>query len=220
MSAFADNPFQLILLLVGMSLLPFAAMVGTSYLKLTVVLALVRNALGIQSIPSNMVINALALILTFFIMAPHVQQAWDILQQPPESATPEAPIPMETLAAAAEPFRDFLRHHATERDRVFFTRTAERLWATPSSTPHVNPESFFILLPAFTVSELTRAFQIGFLIYLPFIVIDLIISNLLLAMGMMMVSPVTISLPFKLLLFVMVSGWTRLIQGLVQGYLQ
>ena len=80
-------------------------------------------------------------------------------------------------------------------------------------------ESFFILLPAFTVSELTRAFQVGFLVYLPFIVIDLIVSNILLAMGMMMVSPVTISLPFKLLLFVMVSGWTRLIQGLVQGYL-
>jgi type III secretion protein R len=84
----------------------------------------------------------------------------------------------------------------------------------------VDPQSFAVLLPAFTVSELTRAFQIGFLVYLPFIVIDLIISNILLAMGMMMVSPVTISLPFKLLLFVMVSGWTRLIQGLVQSYLQ
>lgn len=215
LTTFAAEPFQLILVLVGMSLLPFVAMVGTSYLKLTVVFALVRNALGIQSIPSNMVINALALILTFYIMAPRAQAALAILQQ-----TGDAPLTRATLVAAAEPFRAFLLQHTAERDRAFFVRTAERLWAEGEKPYVVDPNSFVVLLPAFTVSELTRAFQIGFLVYLPFIVIDLIVSNILLAMGMMMVSPVTISLPFKLLLFVMVSGWTRLIQGLVQSYLQ
>ena len=215
LTTFAAEPFQLILVLVGMSLLPFVAMVGTSYLKLTVVFALVRNALGIQSIPSNMVINALALILTFYIMAPRAQAALEILQQ-----TGNAPLTRATLVAAAEPFRAFLLQHTAERDRAFFVRTAEHLWAEGDKPCVVDPKSFVVLLPAFTVSELTRAFQIGFLVYLPFIVIDLIVSNILLAMGMMMVSPVTISLPFKLLLFVMVSGWTRLIQGLVQSYLQ
>ena len=211
----AADPFTLILVLVGMSLLPFVAMVGTSYLKLTVVFALVRNALGIQSIPSNLVINAMALILTFYIMAPRAQAAWEVLQQHEGK-----PMTREVVVAAAEPLRAFLLQHTAERDRAFFVRTAERLWSEGGEPCVVDPQRFAVLLPAFTVSELTRAFQIGFLVYLPFIVIDLIISNILLAMGMMMVSPVTISLPFKLLLFVMVSGWTRLIQGLVQSYLQ
>lgn len=215
----AADPFALIALLAGMSLLPFAAMVGTSYLKLSVVLALVRNALGIQSIPSNAVINAMALMLSFYIMAPRVQHAWEVLHSSGVSFSAPTQIAPETWQEAAAPFRAFLLQNASERDRLFFVRTAERLWSCDGSPAEVDPESFFILLPAFTVSELTRAFQVGFLVYLPFIVIDLIVSNILLAMGMMMVSPVTISLPFKLLLFVMVSGWTRLIQGLVQGYL-
>jgi type III secretion protein R len=123
------------------------------------------------------------------------------------------------VAKAAEPFREFLSKHTTDRERAFFVGTAERLWAKDENEPAVvDPESFFILIPSFCVSELTKAFQIGFLVYLPFIAIDIIVSNILLAMGMMMVSPVTISLPFKLLLFVMVDGWTLLVQGLVRGY--
>ena len=123
------------------------------------------------------------------------------------------------LAAAAEPFRRFLSEHTSDRERAFFINTAERLWAkNPDEPAKVDGESFCILIPSFCVSELTKSFQIGFLVYLPFIAIDIIVSNILLAMGMMMVSPVTISLPFKLLLFVMVNGWTLLIQGLVRGY--
>ena len=105
------------------------------------------------------------------------------------------------------------------RERAFFVSTAENLWGHDDEPAVVDPESFYILVPSFCVSELTKAFQIGFLVYLPFIAIDIIVSNILLAMGMMMVSPVTISLPFKLLLFVMVDGWTLLVQGLVRGYL-
>ena len=126
----------------------------------------------------------------------------------------------QAVAKAAEPFRSFLSKHTSDRERAFFVHTAERLWATDPDTPAVvDHESFYILIPSFCVSELAKAFQIGFLVYLPFIAIDIIVSNILLAMGMMMVSPVTISLPFKLLLFVMVDGWTLLIQGLVRGYM-
>ncbi len=236
---FHTDPFSLIIVFVGMSLLPFVAMIATSYLKIVVVMSLIRNALGIQSIPPNMVINALAMILTFYIMAPVAQESWNILKAedakakieqrarpPADKDSPSMAADAPTIfshstafAAAAEPFRRFLSQRTSDRERAFFVSTAERLWAKDPDEPAlVDPESFCILLPSFCVSELTKAFQIGFLVYLPFIAIDIIVSNILLAMGMMMVSPVTISLPFKLLLFVMVNGWTLLIQGLVRGY--
>lgn len=223
---FQTDSFALLAVLIGMSLLPFAAMIATSYLKIVVVMQLIRNALGIQSIPPNMVINALALMLSFYIMAPVVSSSWDILRDGMKDNKPEVIYQTDLAVRAAEPFRDFLVQQADERQVAFFTRTAERLWATTDATTGeevpavVDSKSFFVLVPAFCVSELTRAFQIGFLIYLPFIAIDIIISNILLAMGMMMVSPVTISLPFKLLLFVLVNGWTLLIQGLVQSYIR
>ena len=237
---FQTNPFLLIVMFVGLSLLPFVAMVAPTYLKIVVVLSLIRNALGVQSIPPNMVINALAMILTFYIMAPVMGESWNIAKaeleksqavansnaqqapgQPPPAVAADTGQRFETeaVAKAAEPFRDFLSKHTSDRERAFFVHTAERLWAKEDGEPaKVDSESFCILIPSFCVSELTKAFQIGFLVYLPFIAIDIIVSNILLAMGMMMVSPVTISLPFKLLLFVMVNGWTLLIQGLVRGY--
>ncbi|MBR1586768.1 MAG: type III secretion system export apparatus subunit SctR [Kiritimatiellae bacterium] len=235
---FQTDPFSLIVLFVGLSLLPFVAMIATSYLKIVVVMSLIRNALGIQSIPPNMVINALAMILTFYIMAPIMGESWNIakteLSKAPVSAASTARpaggvqaaaasaggrwFETDAVAKAAEPFRVFLAKHTTPRERAFFVKTAEQLWGKDGEPAKVDAESFYILIPSFCVSELTKAFQIGFLVYLPFIAIDIIVSNILLAMGMMMVSPVTISLPFKLLLFVMVNGWTLLIQGLVRGY--
>ena len=227
---FQTDPFSLIILFVGLSLLPFLAMIATSYLKIVVVMSLIRNALGIQSIPPNMVVNAIAMILTFYIMAPIAGESWNIAsEQLARTRTPAAAVEAATpdglfletdaIAAAAEPFRRFLSEHTAMRERAFFVNTAETLWGHDDEPAVVDPESFYILIPAFCVSELTKAFQIGFLVYLPFIAIDIIVSNILLAMGMMMVSPVTISLPFKLLLFVMVDGWTLLVQGLVRGYL-
>ena len=215
---FQTDPFSLIVLLVGLSLLPFLAMIATSYLKIVVVISLIRNALGIQSIPPNMVVNALAMILTFYIMAPVCSESWEIAKT--ELANkPAAVHETDAVAKAAEPFRQFMLKHTGDRERAFFVNTAEKLWAKGDEPAAVDPEGFAILIPSFCVSELTKAFQIGFLVYLPFIAIDIIVSNILLAMGMMMVSPVTISLPFKLLLFVMVNGWTLLIQGLVRGYI-
>ncbi len=223
------DPFALIVLFIGMSLLPFLAMVSTCYLKIVVVMSLIRNALGVQSIPPNMVINALALILTFYVMSPIGSKSWDILQEGMKNNKPEVIYKTDLASRAAEPFREFLQRNTSEQHHAFFVRTAEKLWATEQEDENgnivkvpakVDERSFFILVPSFCVSELTRAFQIGFLVYLPFIAIDIIVSNILLAMGMMMVSPVTISLPFKLLLFVMVNGWARLIQGLLQSYVQ
>ena len=238
---FQTDPFSLIVLFVGLSLLPFVAMVATSYLKIVVVMSLIRNALGIQSIPPNMVLNALAMILTFYIMSPMMGESWEALSESRKAASRQAAAQQAAQSAdkgaiahsppvfdvstadmekAAEPFRRFLSSHTSERERAFFVSTAERLWSKEEGKlAVVDHESFYILIPSFCVSELTKAFQIGFLVYLPFIASDIIVSNILLAMGMMMVSPVTISLPFKLLLFVMVNGWTLLIQGLVRGYM-
>lgn len=217
---FQTDPFSLIVLFVGMSLLPFVAMVATSYLKIVVVISLIRNALGVQSIPPNMVVNALALILSFYIMAPVVQDGYEIFQaESAKNRETAALYETDIIAKSTEPMRDWLIKQTDDRSRAFFVSTAEQLWAKEGEDKAVvDPDSFFILIPGFCVSELTKAFQIGFLVYLPFIAIDIIVSNILLAMGMMMVSPVTISLPFKLLLFVMVNGWTLLIQGLVRGY--
>ena len=236
---FQTDPFALIIVLVGLSLIPFIAMITTSYLKIVVVMSLIRNALGIQSIPPNMVLNALAMILTFYIMAPVVSESWSAIVESQKAmaakagtvalqaqgqgtlAHPSSTIDLSSLdlSKAGEPFRRFLSEHTAPRERAFFIKTAETLWGKDGEPAAVDPESYWILLPSFCVSELTKAFQIGFLVYLPFIAIDIIVSNILLAMGMMMVSPVTISLPFKLLLFVMVNGWTLLIQGLVKGYI-
>ena len=152
-----------------------------------------------------------------------------MLQEGLRDNKPEVIYKTDLVSRSAEPFREFLLKNTAEQHHAFFVRTAEKLWAKEVEDESgnvvkvpakVDERSFFILVPSFCVSELTRAFQIGFLVYLPFIAIDIIVSNILLAMGMMMVSPVTISLPFKLLLFVMVNGWARLIQGLVQSYVQ
>ena len=219
---FGTNAFHLIALFTGLSLAALLAMVATSFLKLVVVMGLVRNALGIQSIPPNMVLNALAVILTFYILSPVGEEMWSLYGKLSAEVPSEGKVEDWTriVVKSAEPYRRWLDKQTGERERAFFVSTAERLWRKDGAEAQgVSPNSFHILIPSFCVSELSRAFKIGFLVYLPFIAIDIIVSNILLAMGMMMVSPVTISLPFKLLLFVMVDGWTLLIQGLVRGYM-
>jgi type III secretion protein R len=211
-----SDPIVLIAVLVALSLAPFVAIMVTSYVKLIVVLRLLRNALGIQQIPPNMVLNGLAVILSIYIMAPVAQKTYERLEQVKQ--TPRSVREAGAIARdAVEPLRGFLLRHASVRERRFFHRSAVRLWSKEEAAG-LTDDSLLVLLPAFTVSELTSAFKIGFLIYLPFIVIDLIISNILMAMGMMMVSPTTISLPFKLLLFVLIDGWTRLVHGLILTY--
>jgi type III secretion protein R len=216
MQASMPDPIYLIAILVFMGLAPFVAMMITSFVKLVVVLSLIRNALGIQQIPPNMVMNGLALILTLYIMNPVMQETFEILQGQ-EINTKEIESIRDAVLVGQEPLRQFLLKHSNERERAFFYNSAKKLW-TPEQAEGLADDDLMVLVPAFTVTELTSAFQIGFLIYLPFIAIDIIVSNILLAMGMMMVSPMTISLPFKLLLFVVVDGWTRLVHGLVLTY--
>ncbi|MGV8939890.1 MAG: type III secretion system export apparatus subunit SctR [Allorhizobium sp.] len=210
------DPLNLILLVAAAALFPFIAVVATSFIKISVVFLLVRNAIGVQNIPPNMALNALAIILSGYIMAPIVVQTFNRLE--PQQFNYNT---MEGLRGAYEagsgPLTAFLDKHASPREKVFFMEAAKTLWP-PEMAATLSEKSLAVVLPAFTVSQLREAFEIGFLLYLPFIAIDLIVSNILLAMGMMMVSPLTISLPFKLFLFVMIDGWSRLILGLVKTY--
>jgi len=210
------DPFYLILGLAAIALVPFFAVMATSFVKIAVVIGLLRNALGIQQIPPNMAIYGLSIILTAYIMAPVGIATYEEFSNNPISLqnTEELKALLET---ASGPYKEFLVRHGSEDEQAFFLETAEDIWPEEVAQS-LEEDSLFVLIPAFTASELTNAFEIGFLIYLPFLAIDLIISNILLAMGMMMVSPMTISLPFKLLLFVLMDGWVRLIHGLVLSY--
>jgi type III secretion protein R len=210
------DPLNLILVLAAAALLPFLAVVATAFIKIAVVLLLVRNALGVQQIPPNIALNALALILSGYVMAPVIVETYQILTSGDFSFETVEGVEA-TYQAAKGPLIEFLDRHAAPREKAFFLEAAGELWP-PELAATLTEQSFAVVLPAFTVTELREAFEIGFLLYLPFIAIDLIVSNILLAMGMMMVSPLTISLPFKLFLFVMVDGWSRLILGLVQTY--
>ncbi|MCR5814012.1 MAG: type III secretion system export apparatus subunit SctR [Desulfovibrio sp.] len=211
------NPIYLVVGLAILGLAPFLLMLITSYVKIVVVTSLVRNALGVQQIPPTMVINGLAIILTVFIMAPAFTDTLRLLEK--QSITGNSP-PSELLQAVqncSPPIRKFLKDNTSPVILNAFIGTARRVWPQEMRVD-ITRENLLILVPAFTITELTHAFQMGFLLYLPFVTIDLIISNILLAMGMMMVSPMTISLPFKILLFVTLDGWLKISQGLLLSY--
>ncbi len=212
------TPASLILGMSLLALLPFIAVMVTSYVKLVVVFSLVRNAIGIQQVPPNMVMNSMAILLSLFIMAPVGKAMYGAaVDSGATGASGVADLRAEQIERVAEPIRNFLQKHSHPSMRILFLKAAGQLWGgEPGVT--ADPDGLFILAPAFMLTELTEAFQIGFLLYLPFIVVDLVISNILLAMGMMMLSPTTISLPFKLLVFVMINGWTRVIEGLMSTY--
>ena len=212
------NPLNLIMIMALMGLLPFMVTLMTSYIKIIVVTFLIRNALGVQQVPPSMVLSGLALILSIFVMAPVAMQTYNLLEKEQidtASITPAQII--ETASNVSGPIKTFLKNNTSEEILKSFTNTAQRIWPEDLKKS-IDEDSFVIIIPSFVISELTKAFQIGFLLYLPFIAIDLIISNILWAMGMMMVSPMTISLPFKLMLFVTLNGWLKLSQGLLYSY--
>lgn len=230
-----DLLFWIVLLCV-MALAPFVLTMITSFAKLVIVGGILRHALGTQQIPPNTVITGLALILTVHIMAPvAIRIHEDYLQR---KAALGPAINQETpgqtfdrvLASVEPPIRQFLIKHSHNANRELFRRLQARLrkahGLSPTTRPALAPsaawdsvfEDITIHAPAFILTELTEAFQIGFLIFVPFLVIDLVVSNILLAMGMQMLSPVTISMPLKLLLFVLIDGWKIILQGLVLGY--
>ncbi len=211
------DPVALAFALGLLALLPLILVTTTSFLKIAIVLSLVRNALGVQQAPPNMAIYALSVLLSMYVMAPVGYKIADIISQEKDPT-----ISVRTMLAvgkqSAEPLKEFLVRNSKPEQRQFFFSAAKKLWPK-ELVEDATEADLLIVSPAFVVSELTAAFEIGFLLFLPFVVIDLVISNILMAMGMMMVSPVTISLPLKLFLFVMVDGWSRLVHGLTMTYM-
>jgi type III secretion protein R len=210
-----------------LSLLPFIVMILSSFLKIVIVLSLLRSALGVQQAPPNQVINGVAFMLSLFVMYPTVMKMYDAAQAtmaktkaPDSLVAPESSAYIMTIANdAKEPLREFLKKNSLAKHQALFYGMS--LKSLPEQhRDEVKPDDFMILVPAYITSQLKDAFEIGVLIYIPFFVIDLVTSNVLLAMGMMMLSPVTISMPLKLFLLVMLDGWTLLIDGLVNTFKQ
>ncbi|CAG1015440.1 Flagellar biosynthetic protein FliP [Burkholderiaceae bacterium] len=210
------SPSSALVTVVVLALAPFVAVMVTSFTKIVVVLSLLRNALGLQQVPPNVVLNGMAIVLTVYVMFPVGQQMGDKIGSIEGLGTSTKSL-LSAVDAAKEPLREFLIKHSNPRERAFFLRTAQKSLA-PERAAQLSERDYIVVLPAFTVSELSTAFQIGFLIFLPFLVVDLVVSNILMAMGMQMLTPTTVSLPFKLLLFVLVDGWVKLSHGLVLSY--
>jgi len=210
--------------LTGLTLLPFAIMLLTSFMKIVVVLSLLRNALGVQQTPPNQVLNGIALLITIYVMFPTGLAMYTAAQVAIETNPPTAIISdqaavyvINVIDKAKEPLRDFLVRNTSSKHVRSFYNLAYKIFPDPYKQ-QLKQNDFIILIPSFITSQLKTAFEIGVLIYLPFFVIDLVVSNILLAMGMMMLSPLTIALPIKLLLLVMVDGWTVLVQGLAMSF--
>ncbi|GAA0337961.1 type III secretion system export apparatus subunit SctR [Morganella psychrotolerans] len=210
-----SDPLFLIALLAFLSFIPVIIVTGTAFIKIGIVFSLLRNAIGIQQIPSNLTMHSFALILTLFVMGPTLFDIKEIIDTEKLSGDPV--YLADTVMRAGDIYSRFLIKNTAPESRQFFQQTIQTIWPEKYHPAQDNPP-FYILLPSFTLSELISAFKIGFLLYLPFLAIDFIISNILLAMGMMMVSPMTISLPLKLLLFIMINGWEKLIRALLFSY--
>ncbi len=201
---------QILALMTALTVLPSLLLGMTAFTRIIIVLSILRQALGTQQTPPNQVLIALALFLTFFVMQPVFVQVHDLALGPVlDGDMPQA----EALAIASEIIKRFMVEHTRQTDLLMFADMAgDGPFARPEDVP------FHVLLPAFLTSELKTAFQIGFLLFLPFLVIDIVIASILMALGMMMVSPVMVALPFKLLLFVLVDGWALTVGSLVAGY--
>jgi flagellar biosynthetic protein FliP len=209
-SGLTERVVQLIALLTVLSLAPSILVMMTSFTRIVVVLSLLRTALGSGTAPPNAVIMSLALFLTAFVMGPALQQSYDNGIRPlvANQITPE-----QAFERSVAPLRTFMQKNVREQDLKLFVDMAKE-------PEPANPQdlSLRILVPAFMISELKRAFEIGFLLFLPFLIIDLVVASVLMSMGMMMLPPVVVSLPFKLIFFVLVDGWSLVAGSLIQSY--
>lgn len=211
------NPIMLALFLGALALLPMMLIICTSFLKITMVLQLTRNAMGVQQVPPTMALNGIALAATLFIMAPVFSEMTDRLKAVPVDFSSMERLEY-TVGNGIEPLKSFMRKNTDPDIVTHLQENTQRMWPEKMAKS-VTPDNMLLVIPAFVLSELQNGFKIGFLIFIPFIVVDLIVSNILLALGMQMVSPMTVSLPLKILLFVLISGWTRLLDGLFYSYL-
>jgi len=211
-------------MLIFLALTPFLVMLLTSFMKMVITLGLLRSALGVQQTPPNQVINGIALILSIYVMYPtgvemyhRVEHVLKVDNDDPLFSAPTAALALTVINEAKEPLRDFLIRNSTKSNLDGFFKLANKTFPEEVKK-FLAPTDFIIVIPSFITSQIKQAFEIGVLIYLPFFVIDLVTSNILLAMQMMMLSPLSISLPLKLLLMVMMNGWTVLVQGLVLSF--
>lgn len=207
----------LLIAVIAISMIPFVAMVITSYAKIVVVLGLLRQALGVQQVPPNMVLNGIAILVSLYVMAPIGMKTMQTMQQRGMSSQSSGQLVLGAFDAAKEPVRHFLEQHAHERERRFFLRSAAMVWPKEMAA-QLHENDLIVLAPAFTLTEMTDAFKIGFLLYVAFIVVDLVIANTLMAMGLNQVQPTNVAIAFKLMLFVVMNGWSVLIHGLVMTY--
>lgn len=210
------DPLIFALFLGGLSLLPILLIVCSAFLKISMVLLITRNAMGVQQVPPNMAIYGIALAATLFVMAPVLHDISQLLKDaPPDFSSLEA---MQTsINHLIGPLQEFMTRNSNPDVQTHLMDNSAQLWPKEMADK-VSKDDLLITIPSFMLSELQAGLQIGFLIYIPFIVIDLIVSNVLLALGMQMVSPMTISLPLKILLFVLVDGWGRLLDALFYTY--
>jgi type III secretion protein R len=210
------SSLSIIIFIVVGGLIPLIVVTMTGFLKIAVVMFLVRNALGVQQTPPNLVMYGIALILTVYVTSPLMSSIYARAVTHPVDFNS-----VESVTAFAsevkQPMQAQLMRFAQPQERQFFMAATQRVWPQEARTD-LKDDDMVILLPAFVSSELTRAFEIGFLLYLPFLVIDLVVSNILMSMGMIMVSPTLISVPLKLFLFVAINGWSRLMHGLILSY--
>ncbi len=220
----ASRPVMLFLAIGALSIAPFVLLLMTSFVKIALVLSILKSAFGAAQIPPSQVITGLALILTIYVMAPTGERMFKAAADDLGRGSGAELLSgqgLEALSVAAikakEPLREFLLKHASAKDRSLFYGLSRRMRSSDEQAS-ISDRDFLVVVPAFLTSELRRAFQIGFLLLIPFLVVDLVIANLLAALGMQMLSPTSVSLPFKLLLFVLADGWQLLLRGLVESY--
>ncbi len=208
-AGFSSRLIQIVLLTTVLSLAPSILIMMTSFIRIVVVLSLLRTAIGVQASPPNPVIISLALFLTAFVMAPTFEEAYRAGVEP--MMKDEMPVE-QAFPAAIAPVKEFMLSQTREKDLALFFDLAKLKPETPEAAP------LHIVTPAFMISELRRAFEIGFMIFIPFLIIDMVISSILMAMGMLMLPPIVISLPFKLIFFVLVDGWRLVAGSLVKSF--
>ncbi len=212
----AGNQLEMMAVLAVLSLVPFAVVMLTSFSKIAVVLAFVRSALGTQQAPPTMVLTGLAAVLTAHIMTPTLEHCWAAARQDwPAKGDTWAMV--SHGAGALEPLRAFLVKHGSPEERARLVDLAREL-RPPEEASLVDEGHLTVVVPAFVLTELKEAFILGFLVFLPFLVLDMLVANVLLALGMQTLSPGQVSMPFKILLFVAVDGWSLLARGLILGY--
>ena len=210
-----NNPVAIATALFIAMLLPFIIIVSTSFLKYSMVFSMLRTSLGLQQVPPNMVIYGLAIILTMYTMKPVITEVADRMISYKINLSDKKLY--DKLSTSIEPYAEFLKRNTNHKHIDFFSTIGKEIWKTPQAKMP-SKDSLVVLIPAFMVGQLIQVFEIGLLISLPFLAIDLIVSNLLLAMGMMMVPPTTISMAFKLLIFIVSGGWSLLVKQLLLSF--